>query len=85
MNFAHTVKAGEAMGLPRKAAANLLELQRSAILDEAQQLLNQVDAENAQLLKHSPDLDATLADEMRCLRAITHNVVKEMAERLSPR
>ncbi|CTP93210.1 HipA N-terminal domain-containing protein [Xanthomonas translucens pv. poae] len=85
VNFAHLVQAGEAMGLPRKAAANLLELQRSAILDEAQQLLNQVDAENAQLLKHTPDLDATLAGEMRCLRAITHNVVKEMAERLSPR
>ena|GEM_PF-3824286 len=54
---------------------------RSQIGQQAHLLYEHIQAENQGLLVHRPELAATLAGELRCLRAILHLIIQEMARR----
>jgi serine/threonine-protein kinase HipA len=54
---------------------------RSQIGEQAHWLYEHIQAENQGLLAHRPQLAATLAGELRCLRAILHLIIQEMAWR----
>lgn len=77
------LKTGASLSLNTGTAERLLENLRSRVLQQAQALYAEVEAENAQIARSRPELSATLAGESRCLRAIVHNVLKEMAERIA--
>ncbi len=75
-------EAGHALNIARATADRLLDQQIKRIVQLAEALYQDVEAENAGLVADCPELAATLAGEMRCLRAIVHGVVKDMAARL---
>ncbi len=77
------LEAGASLNLAKGTADRLLENLRSRVVPEAQALYGDVEAENAQIAHDHPELSATMAGESRCLRAILHNVLKEMAEQLA--
>ena len=60
----------------------LLEQVRGRISAAAADLYRSIETENAVLLAQRPELAAIFAGELRCLRAIVHNVIIEMAGRL---
>lgn len=74
--------SGRALQLATATAMRLLESLRSRIVPEAEQLYTEVAAENASLQKTYPELTAILGGELRCLRAIIHTVIKDMAQRI---
>ncbi len=51
---------------------------RKSILEQASLILEEVQQENSNLLRERPELAATFAGEMRCLRAIVHVVIQDM-------
>ena len=75
--------AGASLNLAKGTAARLLENLRRRVAKEAEALYADVEAENAQITHAHPELSATVAGESRCLRAILHNVLKEMARQLA--
>lgn len=75
------LEAGAAMNLARNTAMRLLENLRSRITKEGEALYGEVETENARITRERPTLSATMAGESRCLRAILHNVIKEMTNR----
>jgi serine/threonine-protein kinase HipA len=75
--------AGAALGLAKGTADRLLERMRIRAVPEAEQLLLDVEAENDVLVRDRPELSATMAGEIRCLRAIVHTVLKDMTRRLA--
>jgi len=77
------LQAGAALGLAQATADRLLENLRSRIVSTTETLYADVEFENAALLQHNPELAATFAGELRCLRTILHVVIKEMADKLS--
>ncbi|MYZ52764.1 HipA domain-containing protein [Malikia spinosa] len=77
------LEAGAALNLAKGTAERLLERLRSRIVQEAEALYAEVEAENAQIANARPNLSATMAGESRCLRAILHTVIKEMAKKVS--
>lgn len=77
------LEAGAALNLAKATAERLLERLRSRIVQEAEALYAEVEAENAQIANARPNLSATMAGESRCLRAILHTVIKEMAKQVS--
>ena len=76
------LEAGAALNLAKGTAKRLLENLISRIVPMAEALVAKIEAENAQLIAVRPELSATFAGETRCLRAIHHVVIKEMAGRL---
>lgn len=76
------LKAGAALNLAKGTAERVLESLRQRIITEAQALYADIEAENARLVVAQPELGITLAGETRCLRAIQHIVIKDMAQRL---
>ena len=50
------------------------------LMQEAEALYAEIEAENAPIAHARPDLSVTMAGESRCLRAILHTVLKEMAK-----
>jgi serine/threonine-protein kinase HipA len=76
------LEAGEAMRIKPATVARLLDSLRDRIAGEAQALYAQVERENAELIAQRPKLVATLAGELRCLRAILHVVIAEQMARL---
>lgn len=60
----------------------LLDSLRDKIAGEAQALYAQVECENAELIERRLELAATLAGELRCLRAILHVAIAEQVARL---
>jgi len=52
-------------------------------LDLAEALYAEVKAENAQIVQRCPELSATLAGELRCIRDILHTVLKEMTKQIA--
>ena len=75
--------AGATLNLAKGTAVRLLEHLRSRVVAEAEALYAEVEAENARLAHARPELTATLAGESRCLRAILHIVIKEMARQIA--
>ena len=76
------LKAGTALNLVKGTAERLLERLRSRIVSEAEALYAEVEAENARIVHARPELAATMAGESRCVRAISHTVIKEMARQI---
>tara|TARA_R110000850_G_scaffold277144_4_gene424205 strand:- start:5775 stop:5933 length:159 start_codon:yes stop_codon:yes gene_type:complete len=52
-------------------------------LKQAHLVYEHIQTENQELLAHRPQLAATLAGELRCLRAILHLIIQEMARRIA--
>ena len=77
------MEAGEAMRIKPATVARLLNSLKSRIVGEAQALYAQVERENAELIAQRPELTATFAGELRCLRSILHMVIAEQVARLS--
>ena len=71
------------MNLAKGTAQRLLENLRSRAVQEAEALYAEVEAENAKIASARPELSATMAGESRCLRAILHTVLKEMAKKIA--
>ncbi|HCP76480.1 MAG TPA: type II toxin-antitoxin system HipA family toxin, partial [Pusillimonas sp.] len=81
INKAVLIEAGAVLGLAKSTAERLLTRLRSQIGQQAHLLYEHIQAENQGLLVHRPELAATLAGELRCLRAILHLIIQEMARR----
>ncbi|WP_277373270.1 HipA domain-containing protein [Pseudomonas sp. AA-38] len=77
----HLLDAAEALGLKRSPANAQLQRMQGRIVAHADELLEQTERENAGLATERPELRATFAGEMRCLRAI-RALVAEQAARL---
>ena len=77
------LEAGVALNLVKGTAERLLENLRSRIVSEAETLYAAVEAENARIAHARPELAATMAGESRCVRAISHTVIKEMARQIA--
>jgi len=77
------LEAGASLNLAKSTAERLLENLRSRAVQEAEALYANVEAENAQIIHAHPELSATMAGESRCLRAILHTVLKEMAKQIA--
>lgn len=75
--------AAAALNLQKSTAERLLENIRSRIHPMSEELYLQVEAENKVLLENRPELGATLAGELRCLRGIQHTVIRDMVQRLA--
>lgn len=78
---AHLLDAAEALGLKRSPANAQLQRMQERIVIHADELLAQTGQENAELAAARPELRATFAGEMRCLRAI-RGLVAEQTSRL---
>lgn len=74
--------AGQALRIKPATVTRLLDNLKDKIAGEAQALYAQVERENAALIAQRPELAATLAGELRCLRAIQHVVIGEQVARL---
>lgn len=82
LNKALMLDAGSALNLGKATAERLFNLLRERIAGAAKALYAEVETENAALLNLQPKLAATFAGELRCLRAIMHNVINHMVARL---
>lgn len=65
------------------AAERLRDNLRTRVTRQAQALYAEVEAENARISQARPELSATMAGESRCIRAIVHTVIAEMATQLA--
>ncbi|WP_439888273.1 HipA domain-containing protein [Pseudomonas sp. MBLB4123] len=83
LNRTNLVAAGEAMGLKARVAQASIDKMTSGIQIAAAQLLEQVILDNQKLSQEKPALQATLAGETRCLRAIVSIVIGEMSKQLA--
>jgi hypothetical protein len=63
------VEAGAALQLTKGTSERLLKELSSRVTQEAKDLYADVEAQNDQLAQTHPELRATFAGEMRCLRA----------------
>jgi serine/threonine-protein kinase HipA len=77
------LEAGGSLGLVKGTAQRLLENLRRRIVQEAEDLYAAFEAENAQIAQSNSKLSTTLGGEARCLRAIVHNVIKEMGKQIA--
>lgn len=77
----HLLDAAEALGLKRSPANAQLQRMQTRIVMHADEVLAQTGQENAELAAQRPELRATFAGEMRCLRAI-RALLAEQAARL---
>ena len=77
------LEAGAALNLAKGIAERLLENLRSRITQVAETLYAESESENARICKERPNLSATTAGESRCLRAIQHAIIKEMAKQIA--
>lgn len=77
------LQAGEALNLAKGTAERLLENLCHRVMQEAETLYAEVEADNARIVQTRPELAATLAGELRCLRAILHTVLKEMTKQIA--
>ncbi|MEE4465709.1 HipA domain-containing protein, partial [Azotobacter chroococcum] len=71
------LETGEAMRIKPATVARLMDSLKDKIAGEAQALYAQVERENAELVAQCPELAATFAGELRCLRTILHMVIAE--------
>jgi serine/threonine-protein kinase HipA len=83
LNRTNLVAAAESMGIKASAALASIDKITSGIQSTANQLLEQVVRDNQTLAQKKPELQATLAGETRCLRAIVNIVIGEMSKQLA--
>ena len=83
LNRTVLLEAGAVLNLSKGTADRVLESLRGRVTQEAQELCAEVETENAEIVRMRPDLAATMAGEIRCVRAIVHTVLKEMAARIA--
>ena len=76
--------AAEVMGIKPGTARTAITRLVSKVSTQAKQLLAEVAQENSVLTAQRPTLKATLAGEMRLLRAIVSIVIAEMTRQLGP-
>ena len=74
---------GSAFGIRADTARRLIREQVSRIEASAEELLLQIETENAELAATRPGLAASFGGEMRCIRAIAKVVIHDMVARLS--
>ncbi|WP_313024841.1 HipA domain-containing protein [Pseudomonas lopnurensis] len=77
------VAAGESMGIKPVTAKVTLQKMIGVVRAHAQELLQITEQENRALLELSPEIGATLAGELRLLRAIVNIVIAEMSRQLT--
>lgn len=77
------LEAGAALNLSKGTAERLLESLRSRVFQEAEALYAEVEAGNARIAATRGELAATMAGQSRCLRAIVHTVIKDMARQIA--
>lgn len=82
MNRNLLLEASSFIGLQKSTAARILKTLTDQINSVAHGLNDEIVAENRKLTQKNPELDATLAGEERCLRAIIHNVMLPMMQQL---
>ena len=82
VNRALLLEAGVALNLSRGTAQRILEKLRNRITQEAQNLYEEIEAEDARIAKRQPYLSVTMTGELRCLRSIIYNIINEMVQRL---
>lgn len=79
------LEAGKRLQLAKPTCERILNRMTTRIIDESHALLSGIEGENGRLMETQPhDIAATIAGEMRCLRAIVEIVIREMAGRLAP-
>lgn len=79
------LEAGRALNLARHTCERILDKLAGRIVEQSQALLHEIELENAAIQQvHGRRIAATLAGEMRCLRAIIEIIVKDMAAKLAP-
>jgi serine/threonine-protein kinase HipA len=83
VNRSVLLEAGAALNLVKGTADRMLERLRSRVQAEAHALCTEVEAENAEIVRTRPELAATMAGEIRCVRAILHTVLKEMVKQIA--
>lgn len=83
INRALLLQAGATLNLAKATAERRLENLRSRVVQEAEMLYAEVETENQRLSNERPALSATLAAEMRCLRAILHTIIKGMVKQIT--
>ena len=71
------------LNLAKGTAGRLLENMCKRIVQEAETLYTEIAADNTNLSRERPNLSATLAGELRCLRTIQYNIIREMALRIA--
>ena len=77
------IEAGAILNISKATAMRLLEAIRNRVVQEAETLYNEVEKENVLIAQVRPELSATMAGESRCLRAIVHNIIKEMSKQIN--
>jgi serine/threonine-protein kinase HipA len=75
--------AGAMLNLTRATAERLLEKLRGRIVQEADKLYSEIEADNAAIQQIHPQLTATMIAEAHSLRSIVHAIIKDMATRLA--
>ncbi|WP_137885779.1 HipA domain-containing protein [Pseudomonas sp. 2FE] len=83
LNRQQLLAAGEALGIKQATAGSQLAKLVKGVREHSQAMLGEVEQANRAIAEQRPELRATLAGEMRCLRAIVTIVIAEMSEQLS--
>ena len=78
------IEAADALSIKKPTAERLLDKLCNHILDKAEEIYQEFEAENV-FLKQRAELAPILAGESRCLRTIIHVVIKEVAAKLKQR
>lgn len=78
------IEAGKALGIGSGTASRLLDVLQRDIGRSADQLLQDLPAQDALASKAAPDAARFMAGEERCLRGIRHVVLAEMMRKLAP-
>lgn len=76
------IDAASVMNIAQPTAQRLLDQISSRIVEQTDALYAEVEAENQTILQTRSELAATLAGELRCLRAISYNVIREMVKKI---
>jgi len=74
--------AAAALNLAKATAERLLANICERVQREAAVLYAEIEAEATELRQHRPALAATLAGELRCLRAIQHTIIADMLKQM---
>lgn len=83
INLQVLVAAGESLGIKPATARTIISRTVEGVRIKASALLAEVEQQNAELAKAQPQTRATLAGEMRLLRAIKGIVIDEMSRQLT--
>lgn len=83
INHSLLLEAGAALNLAKGTAERLLGNLRRRVVQGAEAIYAEVESENAQIAHARPELSATMAGELRCLRTILHGVIKGVTEQLA--